>query len=99
DRGHLRIVEAILRLPLELRFLDEDAEDADEPLAQIVARERDALRREIVRVDEIADGLAEAATEARLVRAAARRRDAVDVAAHVLVSGFGPAQHHVEPHA
>ena len=61
--------------------------DADETSHQIVARERDARGREIVHVDEIADGLADAA-QAHLVRAAARRRDAVDVAAHVLVGGL-----------
>src|SRR6185503_16389049 len=70
DRRDLRVVQPVLRLALELRLLDEDAEDADDALADVVGRERHALRREIVRVDEIADRLADPGAQAVLVRAA-----------------------------
>ena len=50
-----------------------------------------------MRIDVVADGLAEAGAQTVLVRAARAGRDAVDVAAHVLVGGFGPLEHGVEP--
>jgi hypothetical protein len=95
--GHLRIVQAILRLPLELRLGDEETEDPGKALADVFSGDRDALRRETVRVDVVSDSLAEACAQAVLVCAARAGRDPVDVAAHVLVGGFGPLQHEVEP--
>ena len=78
---------------------DEHAEHADEPFADVFGRERHALRRQVVRLDEVADGLAEPGAEAVLVRAAGAGRDAVDVAAHVLVGRLRPLQRQVEPDA
>ena len=98
DRRHdLGIVQPILRLPLKLRLLHEHAEDGDEALANVLGRERHALRRKVVRVDEIANGLAQAGAEAVLVRAARSRGDAVHVAAHVLVGRLRPLQREIQP--
>ena len=97
DRRHFRVVQPILRLPLELRLLEEDAEHAEHALADVVGGERHALRREVVRVDEVANRLADAAAQPVLVRAAGRGRNAVDVAAQVLVGRLGPLQHEIEP--
>ena len=72
-RRHLGIVQPILRLPLELRLLDEDAEHAGQPLANVFGGQRHALRREVVRVDVVANRLAETGAQAVLVRAARRR--------------------------
>ena len=97
DRGdELGVVEPILRLPLELRLLNEDAEDAGEPLADVLGDERHAFRREVVRLDEVAHRLADAGAQPALVRAAGSGRDAVDVRAHVLVGRLGPLQHEIE---
>jgi len=86
DRSRrFRIVQPILRLTLELRLLQEDAEDPDEAFADVLGGERHALRREIVRVDEIADGLAQTGTEPVLVGPSRSGRNAVDIAAEVLV--------------
>ena len=60
------------------------------------AVERHALRRQVVRLDEVADRLAEAGAEAVLVRAARAGRDAVDVAADVLVGRLGPLQRELD---
>ena len=98
-RHHLGVVEAILGLPLELRLLHEHAEHRDEPFADVLGRQRHALRRQVVRLDEVADRLAEPGAEAVLVRAARSRGDAVDVAAHVLVGRLRPLQREVEPDA
>ena len=76
---------------------DEDAEHADQAFADVLGRERHAFRREVVRLDEVAHRLAEAGAEAVLVRAARCRRDAVDVAAHVLVGRLRPLQRDIEP--
>ena len=67
--------------------------------ADVLGRERDAFRREVVRVDEVANGLAESGAEPVLVRAAGSGRDAVDVAAQVLVGRLGPLQREIEAHA
>src|SRR4029078_4326082 len=88
-----------LRLTLELRLLQEHAEDGDEAFADVLRGQRHALRRQVVRVDEIADGLSEAGSKAVLVRAAGSRRNAVDVAAHVLVGGLRPLQREIETEA
>ena len=98
-RDQLGIVQPILGLPLELRLGDEDAEDAGQPFADVVGGERHALRRQVVRLDEIPDRLADARAQAVLVRAAGAGGDAVDVAAQVLVGRFGPLQHAVEAQA
>ncbi len=50
-----------------------------------------------MRVDEVADRLADARAQPVLVRAARSGRDAVDVRANVLVGRFGPLQHEIEP--
>ena len=65
-------------------------------LADVLGRERHALRRQVVRVDEVADRLADARAQAVLVRAARAGRNAVDVAAEVLVGRFRPLQDEVE---
>ena len=91
-RHHFGIVEAILGLALELRLLDEHRQDAGHAFANVFGGERHALRRQVVRLDVIADRLAEPGAQAVLVRAARSGRDAVDVAAQVLVGRFGPLQ-------
>ena len=58
-RHDFGIVQAVLGLTLELRFFDEEAQHAREAFANVLGRQRDALRRQVVRVDVIADGLAE----------------------------------------
>ena len=80
ERLHLGVVQAVLRLALELRLGDEDAEHADDALADVLGGERHAARREVVRLDVVADRLADRAAEAVLVRAAGAGGDAVDVA-------------------
>ena len=44
-RGHFRIVEPVLGLSLKLRFLDEDAQHAGQPLADVLGDKGDAFRR------------------------------------------------------
>ena len=61
--------------------------------------ERHALRCQVVRVDEIADGLAEAGAQAVFVSSPGPGRDPVDVTPQVLVGGFGPLQRQVDPQA
>ena len=97
DRGEdLGVVQAILGLALELRLLDEDAEHGDQALAQVLGGQRHALRRQVVRLDVVADRLAEAGAEAVLVGAAGAGGDAVDVAADVLVGRLGPLQRELD---
>ena len=60
---------------------------------------RDALRRQVVRFDEVAHRFAEAGAKAVLVRAARAGGDAVDVAAQMLVGRFGPLQREIEAKA
>ncbi len=97
DRRHdFRVVEAILGLPLELRLLHEHAEHDDHAFANVFGGQRDALRRQVVRLDEVPHGLAEAGAESVLVRAARSRRDAVDVAPHVLVGRLRPLERQIE---
>ncbi len=84
------VVQPVLGLALELRIADEDAEHADQAFADVLGGERDAARREVVRVDVVAHRFADAGAQAVLVRAARAGGDAVDVAAQVLVGGFGP---------
>ena len=98
-RQQFRIVEAVLRLSLELRFGDEHAQHRDEPFANVFRRQRHALWRQVVRLDEVADRLAEPGAEAVLVRAARPGRDPVDVAAHVLVGRLRPLEREIEPQA
>ena len=95
-RRDLGVVEPILGLTLELRLLDEQAEDAGEPFADVLGRQRDALGRQVVRVDVVAHRLAETGAEAVLVRATRPGRNAVDEAAEVLVGGLGPLQRQLE---
>ena len=90
---HLGVVQPVLRLPLELRLLHEDAEHADQAFADVLRGDRHALRREVVRLDVVAHRLAEPRAEAVLVRAARAGRDAVDVAPQELVGRLGPLQH------
>ena len=66
--------------------------DAGQALADVFGGERHALRREVVRLDVVAHRLADAGAQAVLVRAARAGRDAVDVAAQVLVGRLGPLQ-------
>ena len=49
-----------------------------------------------MRLDEIADGLAEAGSQAVLVRAAGPGRDPVHVRAQMLVGRFGPLEDQIE---
>ena len=95
----LGVVQPILGLALELRLGDEDAEHADEALADVVGRQRDALGRQVVRLDEVAHRLADARAQAVLVRAAGAGRDAVDVAADLLVGRLGPLHRQVDAEA
>ena len=73
--------------------------DAGQPFADVLGGERHAFRRQVVRLDEVADRLADAGAQPVLVRAAGRGRDAVHVRADVLVGRFGPLQHEIEPQA
>jgi hypothetical protein len=82
--------------PWNCGSLNEHAQHAGDALADVFGRQRDTLRRQVVRLDEIADRLAEAGAQPVLVRAAGPRRDAVHVRAHVLVGGFGPLKDQIE---
>ena len=93
----LGVVQPILRLPLELGVGHENAQHTGEPLADVVRRERYPLRRQVVRLDEVADGLAQAGAKAGLVGAAGTGWDAVDIAADRLVGRLGPLQRYVDP--
>jgi hypothetical protein len=95
-RQHFGIVEAILRLPLELRLLDEQAENAGQPFANVFRRQRDALGRQVMRLDVIAHGLADARAQSVLVRSAGSCWNAVDIAANVLVGRLGPLEDEVQ---
>ena len=100
DGGHhFRIVQSILRLALKLRLLHEDAEHRDKALANVLGGQRDTLRRQVVRFDEVPDRLAKPRAKAVLVSAARSRRNTVDVAANVLVGRLRPLQRDVEPQA
>ncbi len=97
NRGHhFRIVQPILGLALELRLLHEYRQHARHALANVVGGERHALGREVVRVDVIAHGLAEAGAQAVFMRAARSGRDAVDVTAKVFIRRLRPLQHDLE---
>ncbi len=96
ERQNLRVVQAIFRLPLELWLLHEDTQDPDHAFADVVRGEGDAFRREVVRLDEIADRLADAGAQTILVRPAGSGGDAVDVAANVLVRRLGPLQREID---
>ena len=97
DRRHLRVVQPVLRLALKLRLLDEQAQHAGQAFADVLGRQRDALRRQVMGVDVVADGLAQPGAEAVFVRAARAGGNAVDEAAQVLVGGLGPLQRQLEP--
>ena len=58
-----------------------------------------ALGREVVRLDEVADRLADTGAEPVLVRAARSGGDAVDVAAKILLRRFSPLHHELDLHA
>src|SRR4030095_1320406 len=100
NRGdELGVVQPILGLPLELRLLDEDAQHPGQPFADVLGRDRDALRRQVVRLDEVANRLAETAAQAALVRAAGTGRDAVHVRAQMFFGRLGPLYDEIDPHA
>src|SRR5436309_512447 len=65
--------------------------------ANVFGGERHPLRRQIVRVDVVANRLAETGAQAVLMRAARARGNAVDVAAEVLVGRLRPLQYEIEP--
>ena len=96
-RHELGIIEPILGLPLELRFLNEQAHDSGQAFSDVLGGNRHALGREIVRVDEVPHGLVDAGPQAAFVSAARRGRNAVDVRAHVLIGRLRPLQHEIEP--
>jgi hypothetical protein len=97
-REQLGVVQAILRLALELRLCQEHAEHAGETLANVFGGERHALRRQVVCLDEVPHRLAHARAQAVLVRSAGSGRDAIGVAPEVLVGRLGPLQHHIHAH-
>ena len=84
------VVETVLRLTLELRLRDEDRENSGETFADIVARQRHAAWRQIVRVDIIADRLADRVPQADLVRAAVAVGNTVYVTAYAFIGRLGP---------
>ena len=90
----LGVVQLFLRLALELGFADKQAEDRDEALADVLGGNLQSLRRQAVGVDVVADGLADSAFQAALVRSALWRGDSVHVAFEVFRGGLGPLQHH-----
>src|ERR1039457_631298 len=96
-RRYLRVVEAVLRLALELRLEDVRGQEDDEALADVLGRDGDALREQLVRLEIVAHGLRDARPQPVLVRAARRSRNAVHVRAHVLVGRLGPHERELEP--
>ena len=92
-RHHFGIVQPVFRLTLELRFLERNTDRMPvEAFADVFGRERHALRRQIVRLDVITNRLSEASTKTFFMRAAGSCRNAIDVAAQLLVGGLGPLQ-------
>ena len=96
-RRELRIVQTVFRLTLELRLLYEDAQDARHPFADVFRHQRHALRREVVRLDEVADRFADAGPQSAFVRAAGSGGNAVDIRANVFLGRFGPLQDEIDP--
>jgi hypothetical protein len=96
-RDELRVVQPFFRLSLELRLLNEHAQDAGQPFSDVFRDHRDALRREVVRLDVVPHRLAEARAQSALVRPAGAGRNPVDVGPQVLVGRFRPLQDDVEP--
>ncbi|EAU62171.1 conserved hypothetical protein, partial [Stigmatella aurantiaca DW4/3-1] len=95
---HLGVVEPPLGLPLELRLHHVAGEDGGDALADVLRGEGDALGAQVVRFDVVAHRLHHRAAQARLVRAALRGGDAVDVGADVLVRGLRPHQRGLQAH-
>src|SRR5690606_27130168 len=95
-RLHLGIVEAILRLPLELRLSDEHAQDAGEALTDIVRSKCHTTWSQFMCLDVVAYSFRESCSQTRLVGSTRRGRNAVDVAPEVFVSRLGPLQSHLD---
>src|SRR5690606_17985959 len=74
----VRVVEALLRLALELGIDVEEVDDGVEPLADVVGGDVELLLAEVVGVDVVADGLRDGVLHPLLVRPAKLGRDAVD---------------------
>ena len=70
---------------------------AGHALANVLSGERHALRRQVVGLDVVADGLAEPGSKAVFVGSPGTGWDAIDVASQVLVGRFGPLQHELRP--
>src|SRR5262245_48438024 len=96
ERRHLRVVEALLRLALELRVRDLDGEHRDQALAHVLGGDREAARHEVVDRQVVAHRLREAGAEAVLVRPARRGRDAVHEGEDALVRRLGPRERGVQ---
>ncbi len=93
--GDLRVVEPVLGLALELRLGHVDAQDGDDPLADVVRRDGHTLRRELVLAHVIADRPGQRLLDTVFVGAAGARGDAVRVGLEDAVRGLGPAQRHL----
>jgi hypothetical protein len=74
---HLRIVQPLLCLPLELRLAEKDRQHGHEPLADVLGSDVKSLDLDVVRLDVVADRFRHAALESVLVRAARGGGDAV----------------------
>ena len=97
DRGgDLGVVEPVLRLPLELRVADVDAQQRDHALANVLRGDGHALRVDALRLHEAADGAVQRRLQPRLVRAARARRDAVGVGEQPLLGRLGPRQRQLD---
>ena len=95
----LRVVEPILRLPLELRLLDVHAEDGDQPFADVLGGDGQSLRDQILHGEIVAHRLGEAVLQPVLVRAARRRRDAVDERQDAFLGRLGPRERALDDEA
>ena len=92
QRADLRVVELVLRLPLKHRVGMKHRQDGDDPFANVVGRDRQALLFDVVDVHVILDGPCDGRPQTGFVGAAGPCADAVDVAADLLVGRLRPLE-------
>src|SRR5690606_36243928 len=95
ERAHLRVVQLLLRLPLELGVGVVEVDDGDEPLADVVGGDLELALADLVGLDVVADRPRHAVAEALLVGAPIARGDPVDERDHALLRRLRPQEGHL----
>ena len=98
DAFDLGVVEAVLRLGLELRLGDADGDDRGQPFAKILAA-GDEVLEQVLLLAVVVERAREGRAEADDVRAAVGRVDVVDVGVQVLGVFVGVLQGDLDLHA